>query len=125
MPVYVLGPTSAISSAVVREIAKIGNQVRRVSGEEPVANAITFARYADGGFGWNVNDPGHGFVVARSDSPARRGRRGAALGLRHLGAAAAHRQRRYAAGGAAQTTFSTSSPATPPIRPAPSTTTSG
>ena len=23
----------------------------------------------DGGFGWNVNDPGHGFVVARSDEP--------------------------------------------------------
>ena len=23
----------------------------------------------DGGFGWNVNDPGHGFVVARCDSP--------------------------------------------------------
>ena len=23
----------------------------------------------DGGFGWNINDPGHGFVVARSDSP--------------------------------------------------------
>ena len=32
---------------------------------------------------------------------ARRGRRGAALGLGHLGAAAAHRQRRYASGGAA------------------------
>ena len=54
---------------MVREIAKIGNPVQRVSGEDPVANAIAFARYADGGFGWNVNDPGHGFVVARSDSP--------------------------------------------------------
>jgi Cell wall binding domain 2 (CWB2) len=68
-PVYVLGPSSAISSNVVRKIAAIGNRVRRVSGEDPIANAIALARYADGGFGWNVNDPGHGFVVARSDSP--------------------------------------------------------
>jgi ell wall binding domain 2 (CWB2) len=69
VPVYVLGPSSAISSQVVREIARIGSRVRRVSGEDPVANAIALARYADGGFGWNVNDPGHGFVVARSDEP--------------------------------------------------------
>jgi hypothetical protein len=67
-PVYVLGPSSAISSDVVREVAKIGNPVRRVSGEEPVENAIALARYASGDFGWNVNDPGHGFVVARDDS---------------------------------------------------------
>jgi hypothetical protein len=69
VPVYVLGPSSAIPSAVVREIAKLGPEVHRVSGEDPVANAIAFARYADGGFGWNVNDPGHGFVLARDDSP--------------------------------------------------------
>jgi hypothetical protein len=68
-PVYVLGPSSAISSHVVREVAKIGNPVQRVSGEEPVENAIALARYASGSFGWNVNDPGHGLVVARSDEP--------------------------------------------------------
>jgi hypothetical protein len=69
VPVYVLGPSSAISSGVVRQIAKIDGQVHRVSGKDPVTNAIALARYAGGGFGWNVNDPGHGFVVARSDSP--------------------------------------------------------
>jgi ell wall binding domain 2 (CWB2) len=69
VPVYVLGPSSAISSDVVRKISKIGNEVSRVSGEDPVANAIAFARYEDGDFGWNINDPGHGFVVARADSP--------------------------------------------------------
>ena len=69
VPVYVLGPSSAISSDVIREIAKIGPRVRRVSGEDPVANAIALSRYASGGFGWNVNDPGHGFVLARSDTP--------------------------------------------------------
>lgn len=68
-PVYVLGPSSVISSDVVREVAKIGNPVQRVSGEKPVENAIALARYASDGFGWNVNDPGHGLVVARSDEP--------------------------------------------------------
>jgi ell wall binding domain 2 (CWB2) len=70
VPVYVLGPSSAISSEVVREIAEISRQVKRVAGEDPVANALALARYRDGSFGWNVNDPGHGFVLARSDSPA-------------------------------------------------------
>ena len=69
VPVYVLGPSSAISSDVVRQIGKISKRVQRVSGEDPVANAVALARYADGEFGWNVNDPGHGFVVARSDEP--------------------------------------------------------
>jgi hypothetical protein len=68
-PVYVLGPSSAISSDVVRRIGKLSDRVRRVSGEDPVSNAIALARFAGGDFGWNVNDPGHGFVVARSDQP--------------------------------------------------------
>lgn len=70
VPVYVLGPSSVISSQVVRQIAQLTGPPNRVSGEDPVANAIEFARYADGTFGWNINDPGHGFVVARSDRPA-------------------------------------------------------
>jgi hypothetical protein len=69
VPVYVLGPSSAISSEVVRRIGQISRDVSRVSGEDPVANAIAFARYADGGFGWNINDPGHGFVVTRFEEP--------------------------------------------------------
>ncbi len=69
VPVYVLGPSSAISSKAIRQIAAIGGKVQRISGEDAVANAIAFARYADGDFGWNINDPGHGFVLARDDSP--------------------------------------------------------
>ncbi|HEV7562757.1 MAG TPA: cell wall-binding repeat-containing protein, partial [Solirubrobacterales bacterium] len=69
VPVYVLGPSSAISSEVLRRIGGIAKRVKRVSGEDPVANAVAFARYGDGGFGWNVNDPGHGFILARGDSP--------------------------------------------------------
>jgi hypothetical protein len=68
-PVFVLGPSSAVSSKVVREIAALGPRVRRVAGENPVSNAIELARYSEDGFGWNVNDPGHGFVVASSSEP--------------------------------------------------------
>jgi hypothetical protein len=69
VPVYVLGPASAISAKVVREIASIGPRVKRVAAADAVASAVAFARYADGSFGWNVNDPGHGFVLSREDSP--------------------------------------------------------
>lgn len=70
VPVFVLGPSSAISAGVVAEIEKISKRVKRVAGPDPVANALALARYRAGDFGWNVNDPGHGFVLARSDSPA-------------------------------------------------------
>jgi len=70
VPVYVLGPAAAISKKVLGEIGEISKKVRRVGGEDPVANALALARYRDGDFGWNINDPGHGFVLARSNSPA-------------------------------------------------------
>ena len=69
VPIYVLGPSSAISAKVISQIAKIDENVKRVAGENPVANAIAFARYGDGDFGWNINDPGHGFVLARGNAP--------------------------------------------------------
>jgi hypothetical protein len=69
VPVYALGPGSAISGKVLKEVEKVGNKVTRISGANPVENAISFARFGEGGFGWNVTDPGHGFVLARADAP--------------------------------------------------------
>jgi hypothetical protein len=63
--IYVLGPRAAVSNGVLRELGKLG-RVKRVSGPTPVENAIAFARYADGEFGWGVRDPGHGLVIANS-----------------------------------------------------------
>ena len=63
------GPPRRSPPTCFAQIAKIARSVRRVSGEDPVANAIALARYGDGDFGWNINDPGHGFVVARADEP--------------------------------------------------------
>lgn len=69
-PVFVLGPSAAISNDVVKEIDEIVKRVERVAGKTPAANALALARYDQGSFGWNVNDPGHGFVLVRGDSPA-------------------------------------------------------
>jgi hypothetical protein len=61
--IYVLGPPEAISDAVLEELDKFG-AAKRIGTGDPVTNAIFFARYSDGRFGWNVVDPGHGLVFA-------------------------------------------------------------
>ena len=66
--IYVLGPESAVSKQVLQQLGKLG-EARRISGADPVANAIAFARFADGSFGWNVVDPGHGLVFASTQRP--------------------------------------------------------
>ena len=44
--------------------------MKRVAGADPVeATRSPSPATRDGGFGWNVNDPGHGFVLVRDDSP--------------------------------------------------------
>ena len=66
--IYVLGPANVISNRVLDQLRKLGT-VRRISGHDPVTNAIAFARYVDGNFGWGVVDPGHGLVFANVDRP--------------------------------------------------------
>jgi hypothetical protein len=68
-PVYVLGPPSVISEASLAPIRKAAASVERISGDDPVQNAIAFARFAGGDFGWDINDPGHGFVIANTSRP--------------------------------------------------------
>jgi hypothetical protein len=59
--IYLLGPTSVIGPKVQTQLSKLG-KVTRIAGKDPVRNAIAFARFADGSFGWGVVDPGHGLV---------------------------------------------------------------
>ena len=66
--IYVLGPAQAVSDTVLEQLDDLGT-ARRVSGKDPVANAIAFARFSDGSFGWNVVDPGHGLVFASVRRP--------------------------------------------------------
>ena len=61
--IYVLGPPEAISDSVLQQLNKLG-AAKRIGTGDAVTNAIFFARYSDGTFGWNVVDPGHGLVFA-------------------------------------------------------------
>ncbi len=71
--VYVLGPESVIGADAFKELGKSAAKVVRIEGDTPEENAIAFARFVDGGFGWNINDPGHGFTIANVDRPADAG----------------------------------------------------
>jgi hypothetical protein len=67
--VYVLGPRSVISNKVVRELRKVAKRVRRIQGATPVQNAIAFASYRRGRFGWGVVVPGYNFTIANVARP--------------------------------------------------------
>jgi hypothetical protein len=67
--VYVLGPESVISRSALSQIARVSATVQRVGATGVVQNALFFARYTDGSFGWNINDPGHGMELANSRRP--------------------------------------------------------
>jgi hypothetical protein len=67
--IYVIGPASVISDKVLKQLGDLGT-TRRISGPEPVANSVAFARFTDGRFGWNAVDPGHGLVFATTKRPA-------------------------------------------------------
>jgi hypothetical protein len=80
--IYAVGPAAAVSHAVLTELARLG-PVRRIyptpgangasgpgtSGAGPAENAIAVARFSDGGFGWGVEQPGHGLVFANASRP--------------------------------------------------------
>jgi hypothetical protein len=70
--VFVLGPESAISKQVITQLEtrKLARNVRRIEGPNPVENAIAFARYEKGDFGWGVVVPGYNFTLASTDRPA-------------------------------------------------------
>ena len=66
--IYLLGPPDVVSAGVEKLLRGLGT-VKRISGPDAVTNAIAFARYSDGAFGWNVVDPGHGLVIANDQRP--------------------------------------------------------
>lgn len=66
--IFVLGPRSAVSDKVVKDLGKVG-KVTRIGAAEPTANAIAFARYEQGDFGWGATVPGYNFTVAGVSRP--------------------------------------------------------
>ncbi|HEV2999508.1 MAG TPA: cell wall-binding repeat-containing protein [Solirubrobacteraceae bacterium] len=67
--IYVLGPESTVSPKVERELRRFGTVARVTRIEDAVANAIAFANFEDGDFGWDVDDPGHGVVFVNRGRP--------------------------------------------------------
>jgi hypothetical protein len=70
--VFVLGPQRVISEKVVRQLEEgndLARSVERIEAPTPVENAIAFARYEKGDFGWGVVVPGYNFVLANLSRP--------------------------------------------------------
>ena len=91
--IFILGPESVVSKAVENKLRKLGT-VTRIQGPDAVTNAIAFARYTNGKFGWGVVDPGPRPGVREHQAPARRGRRLGPVGHRPVRPAAARQQPR-------------------------------
>jgi hypothetical protein len=70
--VFVLGPESVISKQVVDQLkkGKLARGVNRIEGPNAVENAIAFARYEKGDFGWGVVVPGYNFTLATTTRPS-------------------------------------------------------
>ena len=70
--VFVLGPEKVISKKVIAQLekGKLARDVQRIEGPNPVENAIAFARYEKGDFGWGVVVPGYNFALASTSRPA-------------------------------------------------------
>ena len=77
---YLMGPESAISEGVARELARYGH-VQRLSAPDPYALSAYFAGYRDSGqdfgfwigrsprdFGWGIAEGGHNFTFVNPDA---------------------------------------------------------
>ena len=67
--IYVLGDERTVSEKVEGELRRLGTVTRIEGGSDAVSNAIAFARFVDGSFGWGVVDPGHGLVFVNQANP--------------------------------------------------------
>jgi ell wall binding domain 2 (CWB2) len=67
--VFALGPTSVISDEVLNKVEDAAKAPVRIGDSDPVSNAVDFARFSAGSFGWSITDPGHGLVIAGDKDP--------------------------------------------------------
>jgi hypothetical protein len=67
--VFVLGSEEVIAERVVRQLRGLARAVERIEGATPVENAIAFARYEKGDFGWGAVVPGYNFTLANVSRP--------------------------------------------------------
>jgi ell wall binding domain 2 (CWB2) len=73
--IYVVGSSAAVSDTTTGALAHYGTTKRIVSpvgkigASDPIGNAIAVALFSDEGFGWGVDEPGHGLVFANATRP--------------------------------------------------------
>ena len=67
--VFILGPETVVGTEVERRLRPLARRVQRVEGPTPVQNAIEFARFQSGSFGWGAEVPGQNFTVASTSRP--------------------------------------------------------
>jgi hypothetical protein len=67
--VFILGPETVIGAEVERKLRPLARRVQRIEGPTPVQNAIEFARFQSGSFGWGAEVPGQNFTVASTSRP--------------------------------------------------------
>jgi hypothetical protein len=75
--IYLLGPETVLNETVEKAVGKYGN-VDRIQASNPVDNAIEFARFKKGRFGWGAVVPGQNLTIANTSRP---GDAAAAAGL--------------------------------------------
>jgi hypothetical protein len=72
--IYAVGPTSAVSHAALSQLTRFGSVRRIYAGpgmdtEATAKNAIAVASFAEGPFGWAIEQPGHGLVFVNASRP--------------------------------------------------------
>jgi hypothetical protein len=73
--IYIVGSSAAVSSTAAGQLARYGtvkrivSPVGRIGPNDPVGNAIAVSLFSEEGFGWGVDEPGHGLVFANATRP--------------------------------------------------------
>ena len=70
--IFILGPRTVIGPRVERALRRLG-RVERVGAATPTANAVEFARFKRGRFGWGIRVPGYNFALAGTSRPTDAG----------------------------------------------------
>ena len=123
--IYVLAPgVGDLRRPSFKQLGELGT-TRRITGADPAASAVAFARFNDGRFGWNAVDPGHGLVFATTERPADAAAGAGLSGAGTYGPLLVVTEPNSLPAPGCRTTCSTSSPATTTTRCAASTTTAG
>lgn len=66
--IYAIGPTTAIGESTLLRLQRL-TEATRIGAHGAVANAIKVAAFSSGGFGFGVDEPGHGLAFALASRP--------------------------------------------------------